>query len=57
MIPILIATSISCADINDLVSRAENYPEITEAHKQEVIEIYNDFGKIQGLDCKDAKAD
>ena len=57
MIPILIATSISCADINDLVSRAENYPEITEAHKQEVIEIYYDFGKIQGLDCKDAKAD
>ena len=40
-----------------MVSRAENYPEITEAHKQEVIELYYDFGKTQGLNCKDAKAD
>ncbi|BCU96133.1 MAG: hypothetical protein CM15mV11_2080 [Caudoviricetes sp.] len=56
MIPILIATSITCADINDMVSRAENYPDITEAHRQEVIDLYYDFGKTQGLNCKDAKA-
>ena len=52
MIPILIATSISCADINDLVVRANNYPDITEEHRQEVIDLYQDFGKGQGLDCE-----
>ena len=52
MIPILIATSISCADINDLVVRANNYPDITEEHRQEVIDFYQDFGKKQGLDCE-----
>ena len=57
MIPILIATGITCADINDLVIRANNYPDITEEHRQEVIDLYNDFAMSLGLNCKDAKAD
>tara|TARA_B100000941_G_scaffold287980_1_gene264092 strand:- start:1160 stop:1333 length:174 start_codon:yes stop_codon:yes gene_type:complete len=52
MIPILIATSITCADINDLIIRANEYPNITAEHRQEVIDIYQDFGKTQGLDCE-----
>ena len=57
MIPILIATSITCADINDMVSRAENYPDISDEDRQEVIDIYYDFGETYGLNCRDAKAD
>ena len=57
MIPILIATSITCADINDLVDRAKNYPDITEEHRQEVIDLYDDVVMDLGLECRDAKAD
>jgi len=57
MIPILIATSITCADINDLVDRAKNYPEITEENRHEVIEKYDDVVMDLGLECGDAKAD
>ena len=57
MIPILIATGITCADINDLVVRANDYPDITEEHRQEVIDLYDDFAMILGLNCKDANAD
>ena len=57
MIPILIATSITCADINDLVVRANNYPDITEEHRQEVIDLYDDIVIDLGLECRDAKAD
>ena len=57
MIPILIATSITCADINDLVDRAKNYPDITEEHRQEVIDLYDDVVMDLGLECGDAKAD
>tara|TARA_R100000278_G_scaffold39103_1_gene34497 strand:- start:31 stop:201 length:171 start_codon:yes stop_codon:yes gene_type:complete len=54
MIPILIATGITCTDIDRMVVRANNYPEITEEHRQEVIDLYYDFGISQGLDCRDA---
>ena len=57
MIPILIVTGITCADINDLVVRANNYPDITEEHRQEVIDLYDDISIDLGLDCRDAKAD
>ena len=60
MIETLIASTIitvSCADITTLVDRAKVYPDISEDHRQEVIDLYYDFGKRQGLDCKDAKAD
>ena len=57
MIPILIATGITCADINDLVVRANDNQDITEEHRQEVIDLYDDFAMTLGLNCKDAKAD
>jgi len=57
MIPILIATGISCVDINRMVDRANNYPNITVEHRQEVIDLYYDFGEEYGLNCRDAKAD
>ena len=60
MIETLIASTIitvSCADITTLLDRAKVYPDISEDHRQEVIELYYDFGEKQGLDCRDAKAD
>ena len=57
MIETLIASTIitvSCADITTLVDRAKVYPDISEDHRQEVIELYYDFGEKQGLDCRDA---
>ena len=60
MIETLIASTIitvSWADITTLVDRAKVYPDISEDHRQEVIELYYDFGEKQGLDCRDAKAD
>ena len=54
MIETLIASTIitvSCSDINALVDRAKTYPDITEAHREEVIDLYRDFGKKHGLDC------
>ena len=60
MIPTLIATTVitvSCADIETLVNRAKVYPDISETDRQEIILLYQDFGKKQGLNCEDAKAD
>ena len=60
MIETLIASTIitvSGADITTLEDRAKVYPDISEDHRQEVIELYYDFGEKQGLDCRDAKAD
>ena len=65
MIPTLIAASsavttivtVSCTDINTLVDRAKVYPDISAEHRQEVIELYYDFGEKYGLDCRDAKVD
>ena len=61
MIETLIAASsaittivtVSCADINTLVDRAKVYPDISEEHRQEAIDLYYDkFGKgsLQGID-------
>ena len=60
MIETLIASTIitvSCADITTLVDRAKVYPDISEDHRQEVIDLYYDFGETHCLDCRDAKAD
>ena len=65
MIQTLIAASsavttivtVSCADINTLVDRAKVYPDISDKDRQEVIDLYYDFGETHGLDCRDAKAD
>ena len=46
--------TVSCGDINTLVDRAKVYPDISEKDRQEVIDLYYDFGERQGLYCKDA---
>ncbi len=49
--------TVSCADINTLVGRAKVYPDISEEHRQEAIDLYYYFGETYGLNCRDAKAD
>ena len=51
MIPILIATAVTCADIQPLVERARTYEGITEQHREEVIDVYHDFARQNGLNC------
>ena len=65
MIQTLIAASsavttlvtVSCTDINTLVDRAKVYPDLKQDERQEIIDLYYDFGETYGLDCRDAKAD
>ena len=64
MIETLIATAtattivtVSCADINTLVDRAKVYPDLSVKDRQEIIDLYYNFGEKYGLYCKDAKAD
>ena len=65
MIETLIAASsavttivtVSCTDINTLVDRAKVYPDLSAEDRQEVINLYYDFGDKFGLDCRDAKDD
>ena len=65
MIETLIAASsagsslvtVSCADINTLVDRAKVYPDLSAEDRQELVNLYYDFGEKYGLDCRDAKAD
>ena len=54
MIPTLIATvvTVSCGDINTLVDRAKVYPDLKQEERQEIIDLYQDFGKLHGLDCE-----
>jgi len=59
MIETLIATviTVSCADIDTLVNRAKVYPDLSAEDRQEIVNLYYDFGEKYGLDCRDAKAD
>ena len=65
MISTLIAASsavttivtVSCTDINTLVDRAKVYPNLSVEERQEIINLYYEFGDKYGLDCRDAKAD
>ena len=60
MIETLIAAStavttmvtVSCTDINTLIERAKVYPDLSKEDRQEIIELYYDFGKKYGLDCE-----
>ena len=60
MIETLIAAStavttmvtVSYTDINTLVERAKVYPDLSKEDRQEIIELYYDFGKRYGLDCE-----
>ncbi len=51
MIPTLIATAItvSCGDINTLVDRAKSYPDLSREDRQEIIDLYYDFGMTSGF--------
>ena len=53
MIETLIATviTVSCADIDTLVDRAKVYSDISDKDRQEVIDLYYDFGETHGLYC------
>ena len=54
MIPTLIATvvTVSCADSSTVVDRAKVYPDLKQEERQEIIDLYQDFGKLHGLDCE-----
>ena len=56
MIETLIATviTVSCADIDALVNRAKVYPDLSKEERQEIIDLYYDFGETYGLYCRDA---
>ena len=58
MLALLLTTTqvvtVSCGDINELVNRAKVYPDISDKDRQEVIDIYYEFGAAHGLYCKDA---
>ena len=49
--------TVSCTDINTLVDRAKVYPDLSVEDRQEIIDLYYDFGDKYGLNCRDAKAD
>ena len=65
MIETLIAAStavttlvtVSCTDIITLVDRAIVYPDLSKEDRQEIIDLYYDFGEKYGLNCRDAKVD
>ena len=46
--------TVSCGDINTLVDRAKVYPDLSDKDRQEVIDLYYEFGETQGLYCRDA---
>ncbi len=62
MIETLIAASsaittivtVSCTDINTLVDRAKVYPDLSAEDRQEIVNLYYDFGEKYGLNCRDA---
>ena len=58
MIETLIATviTVSCADIDALVNRAKVYPDLSKEERQELIDLYYDFGETYDLYCRDATA-
>ena len=49
--------TVSCTDINTLVDRAKVYPDLSVEERQEIIDLYYEFGDKYGLDCRDANAD
>ena len=51
MIETLIATviTVSCADIDALVNRAKVYPDLSSEERQEIIDLYYDFGETYDL--------
>ena len=58
MLALLMASTtvvtVSCGDINTLVDRAKVYPALSDKDRQEIVDLYYDFGETQGLYCRDA---
>lgn len=58
MLALLMASTtvvtVSCGDINTLVDRAKVYPDLSDKDRQEIVDLYYEFGETQGLYCKDA---
>ena len=62
MIETLIAASsavttivtVSCTDINTLVDRVKVYPDLSAKDRQEIVDLYYEFGEKYGLNCRDA---
>ena len=58
MLGLLLASTqvvtVSCGDINELVNRAKVYPDISEKDRQEIVDLYYEFGETYGLNCRDA---
>ncbi len=58
MLALLMASTqvvaFSCADVNELVNRAKVYPDLSDKDRQEIVDLYYEFGETQGLYCKDA---
>ena len=56
MLALLVSTTqivtVSCGDINELVNRAKVYPDLSDKDRKEIIDLYQDFGKRQGLNCE-----
>ena len=48
MLALLVASTqvvtVSCGDINELVDRAKVYPDLSDKDRQEVIDLYYEFG-------------
>ena len=59
MIPILIATSLTCTDISEMVDRVSKNTTVNSDTKQEIVEIYQKhLTEASGLECNwDANAD
>ena len=52
MIPLLIASTITCADIDPLIERARNHKGITEQDRKEIVELYTiDLPDSLGIKC------
>ena len=43
------AVSVTCGDINELVDRAKVYPDLSDKDRQEIIDLYYEFGEVQGV--------
>ena len=58
MLALLMASTqvvaFSCADVNELVNRAKVYPDLSDKDRQEIVDLYYEFGETQGLYCRDA---
>ena len=52
MIPILIATAMTCSDVSEMVDRARSNNTVSGSQKQEIVDIYRvHLVEALGLEC------